>query len=110
MELIQVAQQLYQTSLRLDKAPKEINKQARAYAEAERTYRQALSAEIIRLKSEGMAASIIGDVARGNVAELKYERDLAQGLYKSAIESKRALEAELSALQSLNKNHSEVGG
>ena len=110
MELIKVGEQLYKTSLRLDKAPAEINKQAKAYAEAEREYRQALSIEIMKLKADGMAVSILGDVARGNVSDLKYKRDLAQGLFKGAIESKRALEAELSALQSLNKNYSEVGG
>lgn len=105
MELIEIGKKLYQTSIRIDKAPAEIYKQAKAYAEAERDYRSALSVEIMRLKSEGLSISILADVARGNVSDLKYERDLKYGLYKGSIESKKALEAELSALQSIYRNH-----
>ena len=109
-DLIQIGEQLYKASQRLDKVPAELNKQAIAYAESEREYRKALSIEEYKLRSEGMPATLIGDIARGNIAELKYDRDLAEKLFKSAVESKRALEAEVSALQSLYKNQTETGG
>lgn len=110
MDLIHIAQQLYQTSQKLDLMPHEIYKRANQYAEAERDYRKALAMEEYKLRSEGLPATLIPDIARGNIADLKYERDKAEGLHRGAIESKRALEAQLSALQSLNKNHTEVGG
>ena len=53
METIQIMQELYQASLRLDKASKEIFSIAKQSAEAEREYRKALAQEIIILKSSG---------------------------------------------------------
>lgn len=59
------------------------------YAEAERAYRSALAAEIVKLRAEGMAATACGDVARGNpaVADLKFKRDIAEGVRDAAAQS-----------------------
>jgi hypothetical protein len=92
----------------MNKPPQAIFENAKAFAEAERTYRMELAKEIIRLRAEGMQATLISDVARGNVAELKYKRDLAEGLYRSSLESAKALQAELSGLQSIFKQFSEM--
>lgn len=108
METIDIAQEIRRVSARLDKAPQAIFDNAKAFAEAERTYRMELAKEITRLRAEGMQATLISDVARGNVAELKYKRDLAEGLYRSSLESSKALQAELSGLQSIFKQFNEV--
>lgn len=108
MDHIDIAQAIRRVSERLDKAPQAIFDNAKAYAEAERTYRMGLAKEIIRLRAEGMQATLINDVARGNVADLKYKRDLAEGLYRSSLESSKALQAELSGLQSVLKVVSDV--
>lgn len=57
-------------------------------AEKERRYREALSAEIVRQHAEGVAWSVASDVARGvpEVARLRYERDVAQGVLKACEE------------------------
>ena len=107
-EHFDVIQEMIVVAGRLKKAPKTIFKNAREYAEAEKVYRMELGKEITKLKAEGLQASLIPDVARSNVAELKYKRDLCEGLAKSSIESKRALESQLSALQSILKVTNDV--
>ena len=61
----------------------------RAYAEAERAYRKALASKIVELKAGGMAVTACGDVARGEsaVADLKYRRDVAEGVKEAAVQS-----------------------
>ena len=61
----------------------------REYAEAERAYREALATAIVRIKSEGTAITVAQDLARGDkhVAELRYNRDLAEGLKDAASQS-----------------------
>jgi chorismate mutase len=103
MELHQLTQMMMETSKRIDKATKEIFKMAREKAETEFEYRQALSKEIAKLKSENTPVTLIADMARGNVADLKLKRDLADAMFKSAIESLRALQSELSGLQTISK-------
>lgn len=57
------------------------------YAAAERAYREALAAKIVKLKAEGMAVTAAGDVARGDppIAHLKYLRDVAEGMKEAAM-------------------------
>lgn len=108
MELTPVIQELYKATQRLSAASKEIFKLASAKAEMERAYRMSLSQEIIKLRTDGIQATLIPDMARGNVAYLKYERDLAKDTYKSGISAMEALKAEINALQSIAKYQSEV--
>ena len=108
MELMQLTEQMIKTSQRIDKATKEIHKMARKKAETEFEYRKALGKQITTLKADNMPVTLVADVARANVAELKLERDLADGLYKSSIESLRALQSELSGLQTIARYQEEV--
>lgn len=109
MEIIAVTQEIYDVAQRVNKATNEIYKLAKKRALTERTYRMQLSKEIMKLRAEGMPATLIPDLARGNVSDLKYERDLAEGQYKAAIEAVEALKSQLSALQTVSKYHTEVG-
>lgn len=108
MELIKVVDQLNQSTSRLSKATKEVFKLARERAETEREYRLALSQEIMKLRAQGEPATLIADVARGNVAELKFKRDMAMELHRSAMQSISALEVEVQAWQSILRNLDEV--
>lgn len=58
------------------------------YAKKEYDYRTELSKELIRLRAEGQAVTHLADIARGEekIAKLRYERDIAEGLVKSAEE------------------------
>ena len=110
MELQSVVDQMIYTSRRIEKATQEIFKMAREKADTEYEYRKALSLEIAKLKSEGMAVSILYETAKGNVAELLHKRDLADAMFKSAIESLRALQSQLNGLQTVSKYQSDTGG
>lgn len=59
------------------------------YAEAERAYRLALAKEITRQRASGAAATLAADLARGDehVAELRYRRDVAEGIVEAAKQS-----------------------
>lgn len=56
---------------------------SRAKASTERAYREALAKRIITAHDEGVAWSVASDVARGDkeVAHLRYERDIAVGVF-----------------------------
>jgi hypothetical protein len=58
----------------------------RQYAEAERAYREALAKRITELRAEGNSVTLCGDLARGDklVADLKYKRDVAEGVKEAA--------------------------
>lgn len=58
-------------------------------AQNERDYRVALAGEQLRLRSQGLPATLIGDVARGDprIADLKCARDCSEAVYDAARES-----------------------
>lgn len=108
MELMNVTQELYAAVKRLSEASKEVFRLARTKSEAEHTYRKALAVEIVTLRAEKMPATLISDISRGNVADLKFERDLSHDIYRSALSSMEALKVEINALQSIAKYSSEI--
>lgn len=103
IELIEITQEMHTVSKRIDKASKSIFQLAKNKAEFERVYREALAKEIVKLRAEGVQATLISDLARGNVAYLKYERDLAQDLFKSGISALEAVKTQASVLQTICK-------
>lgn len=108
MEVVQTVQQLKQATDRLSDATKEVFRLAKNRAETERNYRMALSKEMTTLRAEKMPATLIGDMARGNVSDLKFERDLAMEMHRSAMSSIGALQVEIQSWQSILKYMSEV--
>jgi hypothetical protein len=108
MELLNLTKEIYDSTVRLKNGSKEIFKLAKVKAEKERDYRKALAVEIMRLKSEGMAATLVPDIARGNMADLKFERDLAEAGYVAGRESLGAIQSQMNGLQSILKVQAEV--
>ena len=108
LDLIEIKEEIFKGSKRLDDASKEIFKLAKVAAETERDYRIALAKELMRLRDEGMAVGLINDVARGNMADLKFIRDLAEETYKAGRDSLRAIQSQLSALQSILRSQEEI--
>ena len=109
MELQQLTRLMYQTSQRINKTTTEIYKMAKEKAQTEHDYRKALSQEIAKLRAENVQATLIPDLARGNVSELKLKRDMADVMFKSAVESLKALQSELNGLQTISKYQSDIG-
>jgi len=101
MELQKLTQSIWETSKRLDNGINTLTKKAKEYAEAEKEYRLELAKEIIKLRTEGVQATLIPDIARGNIAELKFDRDLAETEYKAYKQMLQSLQVELSGYQSI---------
>jgi len=70
LELAQISKELYDSVQSLGRGRKILFDYAKKLAQAEKDYRQALAKEIMKLKSEGIQATIISDIARGNTASL----------------------------------------
>ncbi len=109
-DVVTINQTLFKRIERLDKASTEIFKLAEKKAESERIYRVALAQEMLKLKSEGMPATLAYDVARGNVADQKFNRDKDESMYWAAQSSMEALKTECSVLQTINRWQSDSGG
>lgn len=103
VETIEVTQAIWNTAKRLEHGVDTITKKAKEYASAEKEYRIALRKQIVKLRTEKMPVSLINDIARGSddVAELKFNRDLAQETYKASRDMLNALGIEVSSLQSI---------
>lgn len=108
IELTSIALEIHAGAQRLSKGADALFMFAKAHAEAEKIYRAALGKEIMRLKSEGLQATLIPDVARGNTSELKFARDIADFKYSSARDSLKAIACQVNALQTIIRYQSEV--
>jgi hypothetical protein len=110
IELSEIIMEMRNTKTRLDGAIRELHKQAKAKADTERKYKIALRMEILKLKKDGYPATLINDLAKGNeeIAALRFDRDVAKGLYDSARESMQSLRVEASMLQTISKYQDEL--
>ncbi|MBS4173483.1 hypothetical protein [Bacillus sp. FJAT-49736] len=105
IELSEIIQEMRRVQKRLEKASVEIFNLAKNKAEAERKYKVALRQEILTLKSEGYAATLINDLSKGKeeIAQLRLERDIAKELYTGGLESMKQTRTEASLLQTISK-------
>lgn len=104
-EIEELMQDLYKTLAEYKKYNKD-------YALAEYNYRTALSKRLVELRASGQAVTHLADIARGEdkIAELRYKRDIAEGLKKSAEEGINyyKLYARLKENQ-LNREYNNIG-
>lgn len=108
LDMVNIGKAIYDTSMQIQRGVKSLYGHAKAYAEAEQEYRMQLAREIMRLRDEKMPVSVINDVARGNLANLKYKRDLAELTYKTSRDMLNALQGQLSGLQTLYRRQDEI--
>lgn len=99
---------MWETRERLNRSSKGIFALAREKAEKERDYRIAKRQAILKLRSEGLPATLILDLAMGEVADIKFQRDIAEERYNSARDSMRNTQTEASLLQTISKTQSEM--
>lgn len=108
MDLISVTQEIHRASKRLGMSADALFKLGREKAEAERDYRRELSKEMLKLKADGMPATLIPDVAKGNVSEHLFKRDFSEAQFKAGIEAADAIKTQVSALQTILKYQSDM--
>lgn len=73
----------------LEVAVAEMKKRSKDLAQKEYSYRMALSKRLTELRAEGQAVTHLADIARGEekIAKLRFDRDIAKGLYDSSQEA-----------------------
>ena len=78
-----------QKSRLLDAAIRELGNRGRVFAQAEHDYRVELSKKVLLERDKGTPVTIISDVCRGDphIAKLRFERDVADVVYRSALEA-----------------------
>jgi len=81
----------------LDAAVKQLGVRGKAYAQAERDYKVALAEKIIREREKGTPVTIISDICKGDteIARLRFERDCAEVVYKSAMEAIQSIKLQI---------------
>lgn len=81
--------EVFRKSEMLEVALRECKNRGIAAADAEQIYRVKLAEKILLLRENGLPATLIPDVARGDkdVARLKFERDCANVVYDNAREA-----------------------
>lgn len=96
-----IVNDLYNKLNLLDIQVKNLGKTGTEYAKAYTQYRMALAKELIKLKDEGYAISLAGDIARGKseIARLKFEEISKEALYKANLESINCLKLTIKVLE-----------
>ena len=81
-------QEVEQAMNDLQKCLKEFKDYNKIYAIKEQKYRVALSKKLLELRAAGEKVTHLADIARGlpEIAKLRFDRDIAEGLKKSAEE------------------------
>lgn len=102
MEQYDLWSELQQKMRQLDVCIKELRKSGTAYAEAERAYKIKLREECLRLRNDGMAVGIIQIIIYGidSVADLRFQRDIAETVWKANQEAVQSLKLQMRIIES----------
>ena len=94
--------ELQQKLKELDISVKQLRKSGSSYAKAERDYKIKLREECLKLRDEGMAIGMIDKTAYGipSVADLRFQRDCAETVYKANQESINSIKLQIRILES----------
>lgn len=94
----------------LDNSIRMLRKTGSEYAKAYTDYRMELAKELVKLKDEGYAITLAGDIARGKpeIAHLKFEEISKEAIYKANQESINVLKLQIKILE--NQIEREFGG
>jgi hypothetical protein len=90
-------QEIGAKSSMLDAAVKQLGIRGKAYAQAERDYKVALAQKIVYEREKGTPVTIISDICKGDleIARLRFERDCAEVVYKSAMEAIQSIKLQI---------------
>jgi hypothetical protein len=108
MEVTKINAELLECIKNLRQSSEKIFEVAKEKAETERDYRKALAVRIMELKDNKLPATLIPDLARGDTADIKFKRDLAEFKYNSARDFIEAQQTAISAFQSILRYQEDV--
>ena len=94
-------EQIEQKIKELDVSVNSLRKTGTEFAEAERAYKQKLSEQALKLKSDGLAVTLIDKVIYGvpEVANLRFKRDVCEAVYQANQESINVLKLNIRILE-----------
>lgn len=80
--------ELFKKTNELTASISRLKSSGQAYAEAERDYKITLMQELLKLRAEGMAVTLIDKMIYGvkEVADKRFKRDVAQTVYNTNLE------------------------
>ncbi len=86
---------------KLNQSIRVLAKYGNDYAEAEKNYKIALRQEALKLRDEKMAVTLINQIVYGvpQVAEKRFKRDVAEAMYKTALENINVLKLQIKILE-----------
>lgn len=98
---IDLVNELNNKSQYLDIQVKSLAKNGSEYAKAYTRYRIALAKELVKLKDEGYAITLAGDIARGKpeIARLKFDEISKEALYRANLESINATKLQIKIIE-----------
>lgn len=99
----EIMQKIQLCQMALTKGNMELKTLGLKKADAERKYKIELRKEILRLRQlEKQPATLINDLAKGKeeIAQLRFQRDIAETSYNVCLESMRNLRLEMEAYRS----------
>lgn len=105
--LADIATEMRRFSELIDKGIGAISTETRKMAEAERSYRHGKAEAWVMVREElpGSTAKEREAWVDSTTADLRFERDVAEGMRQAALEAVRSRRAQLSALQTLANAH-----
>jgi len=85
----------------LYKSVQELKNTGKKYADAYTKYRMELAKELVKLKDEGYAITLAGDIARGKpeIAKLKFDEISTEAVYKANQETINVLKLQIKILE-----------
>ena len=108
IDLVDVATSIMSDRDRIEKNMETIWRLAQERADAELVYKRAYAIKIEELRIEKYPATLIKELAEGQVAELRRSWELASGQYRAALASLEALQTNIQALQSILRHMEKV--
>lgn len=108
MEITTISLKILEACTTLNEGSKMIFNYAKKAAEAERDYDKAYTIKIMELLDKKLPATLIKEIAKGELSDIKFKMELSEKVYESCKRSLSAQESQLSALQSILKYQSEV--
>lgn len=87
-------------TFKLSKSVELMQKYGRELAQAEATYKTKLMQEALKLRSAGMPVTLIDKVVYGKVAKERFDRDVAEVMYKTAQENINSVKLQIRILDS----------
>lgn len=90
---------LFDLQTQLPDAVKKMRSYGIEMAKASSDYRAAKAVRIRELKEQGLPATLISDLAKGDCAELQYERDVREVIYDTQKEFINSLKTQIRVIE-----------